>query len=581
MPKSGARKDVNTSANWYLSSKYGLYVTWAYEGPYKGPDTHTACGCYPDGRLPGSVDEIADAFDVRQFADDCKEMGVQYVNFTAYHAHMYVLYPSKVLESRLPGHTSKRDVIRELLDALHARGIKLQLYIHATIGDTMTEEERAALNWYDATDGYKQWNDFFNEFFDEMAARYGTDMDSYYIDMIFDYPYLDMIDRHRLRKTLLAYNPDVTIVGNGDVIETVDNGSREDARVFIPDSDDRLAFPVQSVVCLSDRWWSSVPASKSNAAKYAPEHLFRYLVLTAGANVGGGGLALGASPYVPGGFEPGVKETMVALGHLIEPVSESIKNTFPSASYVTPAGVSINSLKNGFVATRSVDDKYEYIHVLVPPRDNILVLPPPLDGKQFSEASMPRSGKRAEIDQDETGVRVTVPDKWDRLDTVIKLSVDSIPSYSQASISVPRSQISAVCDDEMPGHEAHRAIDGRDETFWCTSSARSHMIILDLHDEYRVNKVRVLPRQDGFTGAHLVTHITTYSVHVSLDGENYRPAATGEWKRTSEEKHASFPPIAARYIKIASGPDWQTDKNRKFPRGAASAAEINVEAVKS
>ena len=572
---------MKNNENWYLSAKYGLYVTLAYEGPYKGPNTHTACGCFPDGRLPLDVNELADTFDVRRFAGDCEEMGVQYVTFTAYHAHMYVLYPSEVLESRLPGHTSKRDVIRELIDALHVRGIKLQLYIHATIGDTMTEEERAALNWHDATDSYRKWNNFFNEFFDEMGARYGTDMDSYYIDMIFDYPYLDMIDRRRLRQTLLAHHPKGVITGNGEANETVDYASREDCGAFIPNAEERPAFPVQTVVCLSNTWWSTVPVSDGNAAKYTPEHLFRYLVLTAGANMGGGGLALGASPYVPGGFEPGVKEAMAALGQLIEPISESIKNTYASTSYITSAGTTIPSLMGGVAATRSVDNRFEYIHVLVPPAGNVLALPAPLDGKRFGSAAMLRTGCTAEIVQEENGIIITVPDEWDPLDTVIKLTVESVPSHTSTSFTIPHTEMSAVCDTDLPGNEAAHVLDDNPDTFWCTDSAPFHLIVLDLGATYNVNKIRVLPRQDGFTGVQLCTHISTYGIFASTDGTDYRPVASGEWQRSGHEKHVSFPPIPARYIRIYSGPDWLTAKNRKFPRGAASAAEINVEAVKS
>jgi len=569
---------MSTDYNWYLASKYGLYVTIAYEGHNVNPPTDRyvdGCGIYPDGSMPSSADELADAFDVQQFAKDCEEMGVEYVTFTAYHAHLYVLYPSKVVESKLPGHTSKRDVIRELIDALHSKGIKLQLYIHATVGDTMTDEERDALGWHDSTGNYKQWNDFFNEFFDEMGARYGTDIDSYYIDMIFDYPFLDMIDRQRLRQTLLAHNPNVVITGNGDATETTDYSSREDCRVYVEDAGQRFSYPVQTVVCLSKDWWTTVPDSGPNAARYSPEHLFKYLVLTAGTNTCGGGLAIGASPYVTRGFEPGIKETLVALGNIIKPISESIKNTYASSSYVTPAGATIPALPNGITATKSVCGRYEYIHVLVPPAGNTIHLPPPLDGKQFVSAVMLRTGHQAELRQDSQGVHITVPDEWDPLDTVIKLTVGHIPSKSFSTAVIPQEQIIAVSSDHVPGYEAIKAIDGDTSTIWLTNEDRFHSIVLNLGKVYEVAKLRVLPRQDGASASHLWTHIGIYSIFASIDGNSYVPVATGEWKRTLEEKSVSFPPVKAQYIKLVAGPD----RNCQFMKGAVSAAEINVEAA--
>jgi hypothetical protein len=412
-----------------------------------------------------------------------------------------------------------------------------------------------------------------------MCARYGTDMDSYYIDMIFDYPYLDMIDRERLRRTLLKHNPQAVIVGNGESNETVDFGSREDVRVYVPNVEERLAYPVQTAVCLTPRWWAGVPSSEGNTAIYSSGYLYRYLVLTAGANVGGGGLVVGASPYVTDGFEPGVKETMVELGSLIVPVAESIMNTLPSVSYITPAGASIRSLQSGIVATRSMDDAHEYIHVLTPPKNNNLTIPLPLDGRRFVDATMLRSGNSATITQDDTGIHFTIPDGWDPLDTVIKMAVASIPSDSSDLITLPHDKITAKSSSELPGYEAARVTDNNPKTFWCTESARSHWIIIDLGKEHRVGKIRVLPRQDGVSSSNLMTHITTYSVHASCDGLNYRPVATGEWKRTPDEKSASFSLVTARYVKLEAGPDWIPDNSRKSPRGLASAREINIEVV--
>ena len=46
-----------------------------------------------DGTLPATFQETLEQFDVERFAEDCREMGVEYVNFTSYHGHMYVLWP--------------------------------------------------------------------------------------------------------------------------------------------------------------------------------------------------------------------------------------------------------------------------------------------------------------------------------------------------------------------------------------------------------------------------------------------------------------------------------------------------------
>lgn len=558
--------------NWFLTSKYAIYVTWAYEGPTG------ACGCYPDGRVPKTFKEMTDAFDAERFAADCADFGVQYVNFTAYHAHLYMLYPSAVLNRRIPGHAAEKDVIRELIDALHRRGIKLQLYIHATIGDSMTEEERDVLGWYDSEGGYKRWNDFVNEFFDELCSRYGTDIDSYYIDMIFHEPFLERIDRPRLLKTLTKYHPDVVVVGNGQAVDGVHYGSREDAMVMFDSPDERPAYPTQTVVCLTGTWWSTHPENAPSAVRYTPEHLFRYLVLTASANTEGGGLAIGASPYVTMDFEPGVREALLGLGELIKPVSESILNTRPSTAYITPAGMKIKNLPQGFAATRSADGSKEYIHVLVPPKDNTLRLPTPLDGSRYNRAFMLRTGKTARIMQESNGVTITVPDQWDALDTVIVLAREESDVRPVQGRPLSNEGVTVTGGPYLDGHAPDLLLDGDPSTFWCTPEGITHSITLDLGREYDVCALRVLPRQEPSVES-LVTQITSYAVWAGTDISSLRPVATGEWKRTLEEKRAGFPPVRARYIRLDAGPEWLPPDWRVYPRSAAAASCITVEIV--
>lgn len=705
--------------NWYLKAKYGLYVTWQYndtdwisqmsgtqEVDRYGLSRPLQYTCYPNGSLPQSIDELANAFDVEQFAQDCEDMGVQYVTFTVYHGHMYVLYPSEVVESRLTGHTSDRDLIRELIDALHTKGIKNQFYLHATIGDTFTEAQRAATDWYDSTNNYKKWNDFINSFFDEFTTRYGSDIDSIYIDMITDDYYLNRIDKQRLRNTILANCPNIPINGNGNAETAVDYGSREDGRQRVYDETDRYAYTQQSVVCLPFWWWSSAPTTAQPQQYYTPEHLFRYMVLTAGANTAGGGLAIGATPYATSGWEPGVKETLIALKNLIEPVKESIENTYSSTSYITPGGATIPALEHGITATRSPDNAYEYIHVLVPPgqvtvqhdtagtgqnqfnytgnwtnsadghhysnttnnyvtvnftgtqiklygfkdtmhgimavsidggaesyvdmysslrtgpnniytmtglssgshtlrirvtgtrnnnstnyyasvarveimngTSNTLDLPLPLDGKIFSSAVMLRTGNTATLLQDSNGVHITVPDSWDALDTVIKLTVSSSPSWSANSVTVPHSQMTVTASQAAASYPEYNVIDDNDATIWWTDTYVPNWVTLDIGNLYRVNNVWYKPRQDGFSSAFLKTGINAYNIKVSSDGVNFTTVKQGEWKVTGAECLASFPPVTARYVRLEAPPGYNFMFGQNFGQGQVTASELNIGVV--
>lgn len=562
--------------SWYRRAKYALYVTFSHNGPlWDGYAVRS------DGTLPATFQETLEQFDVERFAEDCREMGVEYVNFTSYHGHMYVIWPSQVVNAHLPGHSTvaltgqqkNRDVVRELIDALHRRGIKLQLYIHSTVGDTFTEEMRQATGWHDPTGYYKRWNDFINDFFDEMAKRYGTDIDSYYIDMITSPDYARRMDVERLRKTLKKYNPQVVLTGNGATDIAVDYGSREDGCMterFSQHLDDKPAFLDQTVTGISRAWFSSVGAGAESPVKFPPEQLFRYLVLTASANRYGGGLALGATPYADNavseqGFEPGVKACLVALGGLIAPVAESIKGTYPSDSYLTPAGMTIRQLPHGFVATQSPDGHFTYIHVLrAPASGDTITLPSPLDGKTFGEAVLLPSGKAARLTQDDNGVTLTLPsgEGWDSLDTVFRLTTASVPEQTPVEETLYTGPILATASDADGSHGAEQALDPDLTTFWGvaapfkTPDGADKYLQLDLGSVQRVTGLILTPRRDSIRRATLQFHLSSYNVLAGETEESLRPVHTGELPQTVNAKEISFPAVSARYIRVTVPPGW-------------------------
>lgn len=99
--------------------KYGLFVHYVYGEEY-GLMTPMSI----NGGEPKDINEFTKVFDVEKFADDVASMGFEYVIFTAWHANMNLLYPSPAMTKwRGSEHTSERDLLGELYDALNKRGI--------------------------------------------------------------------------------------------------------------------------------------------------------------------------------------------------------------------------------------------------------------------------------------------------------------------------------------------------------------------------------------------------------------------------------------------------------------------------
>jgi len=421
--------------NSYEPMKYGLFVHYV-----------PGLTIYPVGKRCDDLNELANVFNVQAFADDLAKMKVEYLIFTAWHANMNLLYPSEKMNYWRPGHSANRDVIGDLVLAVKAKGIKVYLYTHPRDGtDFRNDWEKEATGWGAGKNlkegwnpnwsnfNFAKWNNFINDIYGEFADRYGNEIDGIWIDE--GSPAGDsyrVVDYGRLRKTIKTRNPNLTIINNFyGTTYTCDLGMKEYgpgwSELAQPDGNKWPAFSIPVGACFARNWMASNPVGK-NDVRFSASSMFRYIVLEAGANItGGGGVAWAAGPYVGKGWETGVLDTLIKVGKLIEPIASSIKQTLPSTSYPTISGKTINDLSWG-VATRSLDNKLEYIHVLTAPQGKKLILPPPEDGKLFGSATLFRNGKKVSLKQTGKGVELTLLDDeyWDAFNTVIQLTVSGI-----------------------------------------------------------------------------------------------------------------------------------------------------------
>jgi len=405
--------------------KYGFFAHHGWGGKAYALTKH------PDLSVPKSIDEVGDPFNAERFANDVASFKVEYVVFTVWHAEMNPMYPSKVMDTwRGPGHSSKRDVIGEMINAFKVRTIPVILYIHPSDGHDMQPSDQERLGWNESTNSppanggapgkYVRWNNFMNEIFDEMGSRYAKDVVGYWIDGGWE-----RCDQERLKKTLWRHNPKAEFVSGMDCADPAGAWVTY-APITYGDVNTWPGWECQVGILQGGLWWST-----GGTAKLSPEHIVKYTILQAGVNLQGGGACWAADPYTDMTWEPDVKEYLTMAGALLEPIAESVKNTYASTSFPTPQGSKIANLAHGIVATRSTDGAHEYIHVLRPPavgaflkdHERVIKLPPPKDGARFSSAVMLRTGRKANLKQDEQGVTLRVPwqDTWHPIDTVIKL----------------------------------------------------------------------------------------------------------------------------------------------------------------
>lgn len=323
------------AGNWYERGKLGLFDHYCFGG------SAYAETIYPNGALPVDLNQCANAFNAQQLADDASAFGVDYVILTAMHANLNLLYPSAKMDHWRPGHSANRDVIQACIDALKPKGIKLALYIHATDGTDFTPADQLATGWNNATNHYAVWNAFINDIFAELGNRYGTNLDGYWLDMVFSSEFQTRIDKTRLKATMLLGNADRILIGNGARADGSDGPEYSSLEYYPPDSDTVGVASQIATIASAGNWWATLPAGR-NGAKYTPEQLFRSTVIQASASARGG-IAWDAGSYCGGGWEDGVKAMFLGLAAYLQGVSESIRGTYPSTSYILAPGTHLSS----------------------------------------------------------------------------------------------------------------------------------------------------------------------------------------------------------------------------------------------
>jgi hypothetical protein len=390
----------------YQDMHNGIFIHYMYAGkPYEWGTT-----IWADGSEVASLDELAENLDVDDLAEVAASARAQYVIFTTFHANMQVLFPSRVMNQYLPGHTtSRRDVISDLIGALKARGIRTVLYFHPSVAHDLTEED-CALVGGNAPLPRVRWNNFVNELMSEVLDRYGKNLSGFFIDGGLP----EYLDAARLRQTIKEYDPELWIIQNAGLNPLcADFAGREDWMKY--------PFPATSWLraqIISGGWWSG----KNGNVVFNPEFAYRYTILQAAvADRLGGGVAWSFGPYPGGRWELGVRPFCKDLGVLLDRAGKSLFGTRPGTAYVTKDEQGL--LETPYVATESKDGKTTYLHVFFPPREQTLKLPPPADGRRFKAARLFAGGRPVDVLQDETGVTLTLPSgsRWDDLDTVIEL----------------------------------------------------------------------------------------------------------------------------------------------------------------
>ena len=443
----------------YEDNAYGIFIH--YVSKYR----NSRGTVYSNGEMVESVDELADAFDVKAFAKSMHDMGAEYVLFTAWHGDTRTLFPSMTnlrwRDDRRAEDTegqksySERDIIAELIAELSIYDIDLYLYTHpADGGPDFTTEDKLLTGWDDSTDNYAVWNQYVNELYYELCERYGDGIKGLWFDG--EYNHVPAGDaQNRLRETCLSFNPAMILTANlafkeGTVYETPVYDGADYFCWEIPEgynfvTDRKISRHQSAAVIANAGWWTQHPNTKTFDNLPTAEEIFKYLVAMSSISTEGGFLAsTGFYPLREGEvlddyFMRGIGDVLRKLNaDYISPLKATIFNTNDSTAYPTIENITVSDLLWG-VANESKDGKYIYLHVLNAPAGNTLTLPKTADGTilKGNAVIMNYDGTETSVVIVKTadGYSITLPEgvEWNEVDTVIKaerLEIEFAPKTS-------------------------------------------------------------------------------------------------------------------------------------------------------
>ena len=393
---------------WWQEARFGLFIHW---GPVslKGTEIGWSRGGERRGRggtgsIPSDVyDNLYKEFnpvkfDASEWVDTAKAAGMKYLVFTSKHHDGFSMFDSGTTDYRItsPDSPFGRDIVKELADACHTKGLRFGLYY-------------SPVDWYHPdyrTDRHDRYIRFMHDQVRELCTGYGQ-LDILWFDGLQIHPmsgsggeaFYDPVwakdwNSQGLFNMIRSLQPNI-IINNRCGLEGDFDTPEQHVGFYQVDR------PWESCITICRQW-----AWKPDDTLKSLKECIQTLVMCAG---GDGNLLLNVGPMPNGEIEQRQVERLREIGGWLRKNGESIYGT--RGGPVPPKSWGVTTHKGSTV----------YVHVLAESAGSIAL--PKVNASVKSAALI--DGTAVEYDSTPLGTVLKLPEKGrDPYDTVVVLRFD-------------------------------------------------------------------------------------------------------------------------------------------------------------
>ena len=358
--------------SWWRNDRFGLFIHW---GLYAVPARHewvqsreklTAA----DYRKYFEVFQ-PDLFQPKEWARLAKEAGMKYVVITTKHHEGFCLWDSKFTDYKAPNTPAGKDLLKPLVDAFRAEGIRIGFYYSLidwnhpdfTVDRNHPLKDNAVAREDNKKRDIKRYQEYIRNQVGELLTNYGA-VDELFLD--YSYPGVDGKGRsdwnsEQLLKLVRKLQPNIIVNDRADLSDTSWGWDYKSPEQFMPKEWPTVngeRVPWETCQTFSGSWGYF----RDEYSWKSPRQLVTMLIETVSK---GGNLLLNVGPTARGVFDDRAVDRLKAIGGWMKYNSRSI--------YACTQAPEMFKKPDNCLLTYNPTTKRLYIHVLQWPFKSLIL----------------------------------------------------------------------------------------------------------------------------------------------------------------------------------------------------------------